>query len=70
MHFKSTLIYQTNIDLRGKNSECEEDNDEEEEFESEIDHILSTIDEKELIESGHQLNKFIVSCRFNGKRCR
>ncbi|XP_028397481.1 amiloride-sensitive sodium channel subunit gamma-like [Dendronephthya gigantea] len=57
-------------DLRGKNSKCEEDNDEEEEFENEIDHILSAIDEETLVKSGHQLGQFIVSCRFNGKRCR
>lgn len=55
---------------RGKNSECDDEKDEIEEFDNEIYHILSTIDEDTLKKNGHQFDEFIVSCRFNGIRCR
>ena len=55
---------------RNKNNKCDAEKDEVEEFDNEIEHILSNIDVGQLLKSGHQRNDMIVSCRFNGIRCR
>lgn len=55
---------------REKDENCDQEKDEVQEFDNEIDHILSSIDEEELTKSGHQQRHLIVSCRFNGLRCR
>ena len=65
-----SFLHSVRLCLDKRNASCEEDVDEFDDFEDGIYYLLSSVNESVLKKAGHQQQDFIVSCRFDGIRCR